>query len=126
MSSSSTFSSSSSSARSPFRVALVGYGLAGSAFHAPLIATTPGLRLDAVVTTNPERRAQLRKEHPDARALDTPEQMFAERDAFDLVVIASPNRTHVPLARTALAAGLATVVGKPLADTTAEARDVGQ
>jgi len=35
---------------SPMRVALVGYGLAGSAFHAPFIATTPGLRLAAIVT----------------------------------------------------------------------------
>ncbi|MER8185510.1 Gfo/Idh/MocA family oxidoreductase [Kitasatospora sp. NPDC094015] len=111
-----------STPRPPFRVGLIGYGLAGSAFHAPLIATTPGLRLDAVVTANPDRRAQLHREHPGARALDTPEQLFAEADSLDLVVIASPNRTHVPLARAALAAGLATVVDKPLAATAAEAR----
>ncbi|GAA4850371.1 Gfo/Idh/MocA family oxidoreductase [Kitasatospora terrestris] len=109
---------------SPFRVGLIGYGLAGSAFHAPLIATTPGLRLDAVVTANPDRRAQLQREHPGARALDTPEQLFASAERFDLVVIASPNRTHVPLARAALLAGLATVVDKPLAANAAEARDL--
>ncbi|WP_354640654.1 Gfo/Idh/MocA family oxidoreductase [Kitasatospora camelliae] len=107
-----------------FRVGLVGYGLAGSAFHAPLIATTPGLRLEAVVTANPERRDRLRREHPGARAVDTPEQLLAEADRLDLVVIASPNRTHVPLARKALLAGLATVVDKPLAATAAEARDL--
>ncbi|MFE7192113.1 Gfo/Idh/MocA family oxidoreductase [Kitasatospora sp. NPDC057541] len=105
----------------PFRVGLIGYGLAGSAFHAPLIATTPGLRLDAVVTANPERREQLRREHPGARAVDTPEQLLADPEALDLVVIASPNRTHAPLARAALTAGLATVVDKPLAGTAAEA-----
>ncbi|MFJ5234547.1 Gfo/Idh/MocA family oxidoreductase [Kitasatospora sp. NPDC088391] len=114
----------SSTPSAPFRVGLIGYGLAGSAFHAPLIATTPGLRLDAVVTANPDRRAQLHRDHPDARALDTPEQLFEDRDRFDLVVIASPNRTHVPLARTALLAGLATVVDKPLAATSAEAADL--
>jgi scyllo-inositol 2-dehydrogenase (NADP+) len=114
----------STSAPGPFSVGLVGFGLAGSAFHAPLIATTPGLRLDAVVTTDPERRAQLHREYPDARALDSADQLFAERDAFDLVVIASPNRTHVPLARAALTAGLATVVDKPLAATAAEAREL--
>ncbi|GAA1249831.1 Gfo/Idh/MocA family oxidoreductase [Kitasatospora nipponensis] len=106
----------------PYRVALVGYGLAGAAFHAPLIASTPGLRLEAVVTANPERRAQLAREHPSARALDTPEQLFAQAGDVDLVVIASPNRTHVPLARAALTAGLATVVDKPLAATAAEAQ----
>lgn len=74
-----------------------------------------------MVTANPERRAQLAREHPDARALDTPEQLFTEAAEFDLVVIASPNRTHVPLARAALHAGLATVVDKPLAATAEEA-----
>ncbi|GAB7182981.1 Gfo/Idh/MocA family oxidoreductase [Kitasatospora sp. Ki12] len=108
----------------PLRVGLIGYGLAGSAFHAPLIATTPGLRLDAVVTANPERREQLRREHPDARAVDTPEQLLADPDALDLVVIASPNRTHAPLAGAALRAGLATVVDKPLAGTAAEAQEL--
>lgn len=110
--------------RTPFRVGLVGYGLAGSAFHAPLIATTPGLRLDAVVTANPERRANLRRDHPDARAVDTPEQLLADPEALDLVVIASPNRTHVPLARAAVRAGLATVVDKPLAATAASALEL--
>ncbi|GAA0667459.1 Gfo/Idh/MocA family oxidoreductase [Kitasatospora atroaurantiaca] len=112
----------STAPRPPFRVGLIGYGLAGSAFHAPLIATTPGLQLDAVVTANPDRRAQLHREHPGARALDTPEQLLAEAETLDLVVIASPNRTHVPLARASLTAGLATVVDKPLAATAAEAR----
>ncbi|MER5636399.1 Gfo/Idh/MocA family oxidoreductase [Kitasatospora sp. NPDC002227] len=110
--------------RTPFRVGLVGYGLAGSAFHAPLIATTPGLRLDAVVTADPDRRARLSTEHPRATALDTPGDLFARAGELDLVVIASPNRTHVPLARAALEAGLAVVVDKPLAATSAEAAEL--
>jgi predicted dehydrogenase len=114
----------STAPRPPFRVGLVGYGLAGSAFHAPLIATTPGLRLDAVVTANPDRRAKLHHDHPDARAVDTPEELFADPDALDLIVIASPNRTHVPLARAAIEAGIATVVDKPLAATAASALEL--
>ncbi|AUG77410.1 oxidoreductase [Kitasatospora sp. MMS16-BH015] len=110
--------------RTPFRVGLIGYGLAGSAFHAPLIAATPGLRLDAVVTANPDRRAQLHQEHPDARPLDTPGDLFDQADRLDLVVVASPNRTHLPLARAALEAGLAVVVDKPLAGTAAEAAEL--
>ena len=39
------------------RVALLGYGLAGSVFHAPFISTTPGLELSVVVTGDDERRA---------------------------------------------------------------------
>ncbi|MFJ2778942.1 MULTISPECIES: Gfo/Idh/MocA family oxidoreductase [unclassified Kitasatospora] len=116
--------SSLSGPSGPFRVGLIGYGLAGSAFHAPLIASTPGLRLDAVVTANPDRRARLHREHPDARTVDTPEQLLADPDALDLVVIASPNRTHASLARAALHAGLATVVDKPLAATATDALEL--
>ncbi|MFD9127551.1 Gfo/Idh/MocA family oxidoreductase [Kitasatospora sp. NPDC059571] len=107
--------------RPDLRVGLVGYGLAGAAFHAPLIATTPGLRLAAVATASPERRAQLEREHPGTRAVGSAEELLADPAALDLLVVASPNRTHVPLARAALAAGLPVVVDKPLAATAAEA-----
>ncbi|WFB09284.1 Gfo/Idh/MocA family oxidoreductase [Streptomyces sp. LX-29] len=106
----------------PLRVGLIGYGLAGSVFHAPLIAATAGLVLDTVVTGNPERQTQARAEHPEARCVATPEELFTPDRAaeLDLIVVASPNRTHVPLARAALEAGLPVVVDKPLAATAAE------
>ncbi|MFI2211068.1 Gfo/Idh/MocA family oxidoreductase [Streptomyces sp. NPDC020141] len=104
------------------RVGLVGYGLAGSVFHAPLIAAEPGLVLDTVVTANPDRREQARTEHPGVRLATAPEELWARAGELDLVVIASPNKTHVPLATAALEAGLAVVVDKPLAAAAAEAR----
>ncbi|MEU3412936.1 MULTISPECIES: Gfo/Idh/MocA family protein [unclassified Streptomyces] len=106
----------------PLRVGLIGYGLAGSVFHAPLIAATEGLALDTVVTTNPERQQQARAEFPDVRLAATAEELFARADELDLVVVASPNKTHVPLATAALDAGLPVVVDKPVAGTAAEAR----
>jgi predicted dehydrogenase len=109
----------------PRRVGLIGYGLAGSVFHAPLIAATEGLTLDTVVTAHPDRRAQVHAEHgSDMRTLATTEELFALADQLDLVVIASPNRTHVTLARRALEAGLHVVVDKPLAATAAEAEQL--
>ena len=106
----------------PLRVGLIGYGLAGSVFHAPLIASTDDLVLDTVVTADAERRAQVHAEHgADLRTLATTDELFRRADALDLVVVASPNRTHVPLARQALENGLAVVVDKPLAGTAAEA-----
>ncbi|MBB4921161.1 Gfo/Idh/MocA family oxidoreductase [Kitasatospora kifunensis] len=106
----------------PLRVGLVGYGLAGSAFHAPLIATTPGLRLQAVVTADPGRRAEAARDHPGVHVVADTEQLLADPAALDLVVVASPNHTHLPVARAALAAGLPVVVDKPLAATAAQAR----
>ncbi|MGV9992944.1 Gfo/Idh/MocA family protein [Streptomyces sp. NPDC003374] len=106
----------------PLRVGLIGYGLAGSVFHAPLIAATEGLHLDTVVTSHPQRQAQARAEFPDVRVVAGPDELFARAGELDLVVVASPNRTHVPLATTALEAGLPVVVDKPVAGTAAEAR----
>ncbi|AKN72089.1 oxidoreductase [Streptomyces sp. PBH53] len=106
----------------PLRVGLIGYGLAGSVFHAPLIAATEGLALDTVVTSQPERQQQARAEFPDVRLAATADELFDRADELDLIVVASPNKTHVPLATAALKAGLPVVVDKPVAGTAAEAR----
>ncbi len=111
-------------ASADIRVALLGYGIAGAYFHAPFIASVDGLTLAAVVTRNEERRSQARREQPDARLLDRAEEVWKLASEFDLVVVATPNRTHVPLARAALEAGLAVVVDKPLAATAAEAGEL--
>ena len=106
----------------PLRVALIGYGVAGSFFHAPLIAATPGLALDTIVTGSPERRAQALAEHPDVSFAAGADELWPRAAELDLVVVASPNRTHVALATSALEAGLPVVVDKPVAATAAEAR----
>lgn len=98
--------------------ALVGYGLAGSVFHAPLLAATPGLRLHTVVSRDP---AKVAVAHPRARVLADPAQAFAD-PAIDLVVVATPNDTHAPLALAALAAGKHVVVDKPFALDAAQAQ----
>ncbi|MBP2707010.1 Gfo/Idh/MocA family oxidoreductase [Microbispora sp. RL4-1S] len=103
------------------RVGLVGYGPAGAFFHAPLIAATPGLRLTAVVTRDPGRADAVRRDHPGTDVVAAAGDLWKRAD---LVVIASPNRTHVPLAQEALEAGLPVVVDKPLAGTVDEARSL--
>jgi predicted dehydrogenase len=104
------------------RVGLIGYGLAGAVFHAPLIAACPTLRLDVIVTSDPERRAKAQRDFPKARVVDSAERLWDLASEVDLVVVATPNRTHAPLARAAMVAGLGVVVDKPFAPTAAEAR----
>jgi predicted dehydrogenase len=104
------------------RVAVLGYGLAGRFFHAPFIAATPGLELAAVVTGNEERRALALSDYPGIAVFDQGEEVQARAAELDLIVIATPNRVHVPNALAALDAGLAVVVDKPLAPTAAEGR----
>jgi len=105
----------------PVRVGIIGYGLAGAVFHAPLVAATPGLALAAIVTRDPERRARAAHAHPGAQLLDAPEALWAPGSDVELVVVASPNRTHVPLATAAIDAGRHVVVDKPVALTAADA-----
>jgi scyllo-inositol 2-dehydrogenase (NADP+) len=105
------------------RVAIIGYGLAGRFFHAPLIAATKGLSLAGVVTSDPQRQAHASREHPGVRTLDTPDALWDQGD-HDLVVLATPNDTHAPLASTAIDHGLAVVVDKPLAVNAADAEAI--
>ncbi|MEN2747013.1 oxidoreductase [Sphingomonas sp. T9W2] len=90
------------------RVGLIGFGLAGASFHAPLIATVEGMELAAIATSRPTDRFPAATRHADPQAL------IAD-DSIDLVVIATPNDSHAPLAQAALAAGRHVVVDKPLA-----------
>ena len=103
---------------------MIGYGLAGSVFHAPLIASTAGLVVSTVVTGNPQRQAAARKAHPDSQVVSDPAEVFERAAEHDFVVVAAPNDVHVDLASRALDAGLPVVVDKPLAPTAAEARSL--
>ncbi len=102
-------------------VAVIGYGLAGSVFHAPLVAANPDLEVRAIVTANPERRRRAGRDFPEARLLATPDQLWNDTSGIGLVVVATPNHLHAPQAITALGLGLSAVVDKPMALSTAEA-----
>ena len=104
----------------PHDVALIGYGYAGKTFHAPLIQAEPGLRLAAVVSSN---AAKVHADLPDMRVEADIAAVLAD-PSIDLVVIATPNDGHAPLAHAAIDAGKALVVDKPLALTLAEARQI--
>lgn len=93
----------------PIGVALIGFGLAGEVFHAPLIAAEPRLALRAVVSSKAEAIARAGLVHSTSvdAVLDDP--------AISLVVVATPNDTHAALAARALEAGKHVVIDKPLA-----------
>ena len=104
----------------PLRVGLIGYGFAGKTFHAPLIQATPGLALSAVASGD---AAKVARDLPQAEVVRDPFQL-ASHAAVDLVVIASPNATHAPLAAAALRAGKHVVVDKPFTLDLAQAREL--
>jgi predicted dehydrogenase len=96
------------------RVAIIGYGLAGRFFHAPLVAATAGLEVATVVTGSSERAARAMIEHPGAQVVARPEELW-EAERPELVVVATPNEAHASLAADAIDHGVPVVVDKPLA-----------
>ena len=103
------------------RVGLAGFGLAGQVFHGPVIAATPGLRVARISTGDPERQAKARAAHPDAEVVASVDELW---DGIDVLVVATTNDAHVPLANAALDRGTAVVVDKPLAIDAAAAQDL--
>jgi scyllo-inositol 2-dehydrogenase (NADP+) len=102
------------------RIGLIGYGLAGSVFHAPLIRSVPQLRLASVATS---RREQAARDLPGVAVISEAGDLLGD-PAIDVVIVASPSPTHFDLARAALLAGKHVVVDKPLASTAGEADEL--
>ncbi|NBE54540.1 Gfo/Idh/MocA family protein [Streptomyces boluensis] len=104
----------------PVRIGLAGYGFGGRYFHAPLLAAAKECAFLGVVTTSPERRAQVAAEHgrPTYASL-----VELAKDGAEAVAISTPADTHVPLVRQALELGLAVVCDKPFALDAESARE---
>lgn len=104
-------------------VGIAGYGLAGAVFHAPLIDSVDGLDVAAVMTRSPERGEQARGAHPGVRVVELLDELV---DGVDVLVVATPNSSHVEIALAGLERGLHVVVDKPLAVTAADARSLAE
>ena len=107
-----------SSHASPIRTALIGYGFAGRDIHSPLLRSVPGISLNLIASSRTE---EIRKRLPHIAITADPHAAATHPD-IDLVVIATPNDSHCPLAEEALRAGKHVVIDKPFAITLDEAR----
>jgi scyllo-inositol 2-dehydrogenase (NADP+) len=102
------------------RVGLIGYGMAGQVFHAPIITGVPGLHLAKIRETKPANIQLAHQRYPYAEVVADTEAILAD-ETIDVVVIATPNHTHFALAEAALLARKHVVVDKPFTVTSAEA-----
>jgi predicted dehydrogenase len=103
---------------STLRAGIAGFGLAGEVFHAPLIDSVEGIEVAGIVTTDPDRQARARSSYPGAEVVDSVDDLW---DRIDVLVVATPNRAHVPLGLAAVERGLPVVVDKPLAASVTDA-----
>lgn len=109
--------------KSSINVGLIGFGIGGQVFHAPIITSVDGLRLHKVSARRPEQLEILQRRYSDTRIVDNADAII-HADDIDLVVVATSNDMHYPFAKAALLAGKHVVVEKPFTNTTAEADEL--
>jgi len=102
------------------RVGLIGFGLAGQAFHAPVIRGVEGIELACILerhTNNAKAR------YPEVRVARSLDEMLADK-TIRVCVVATPNDSHFSYTKACLEAGRDVVVDKPLTPTLAEAEEL--
>jgi scyllo-inositol 2-dehydrogenase (NADP+) len=102
------------------QVGLIGFGLGGRVFHAPIIRAVPGLQLAAIVERSGD---SARAAYPDVRVVRSVGELLSI-DSIELIVVTTPNPTHLDLARQCLEAGRHVLVDKPFTTTCAEADEL--
>ena len=81
----------------PIRTAVMGYGLSGSVFHAPLIAANSRYSLDVIATSDAGRQTAALGRYPGVKTVADGEAVLALAADLDLVVLGTPPATHYPL-----------------------------
>ena len=102
----------------PIITGLMSYGMSGRIFHAPFLTTNPGFKFKALVERS-AKKAQAR--YPDAISYDTIDELIND-DEIELIVVNTPNYTHLDYTLKALAAGKHVLLEKPAAVTAAEVK----
>jgi predicted dehydrogenase len=101
----------------PVPTALLSYGMSGEIFHAPLLEAHPGFELKKVLQRNSDK-AKLR--YPHIHVVRTLEEILQDA-AIELVIVNTPNETHLDFTTKALQAGKHVIVEKPFTTTVKEA-----
>ncbi len=100
--------------------AIIGFGLSGKVFHAPFIDEHSGFRLSKVVERHSNHAQSIYKDIETIRDFN---ELLGD-DSLDLIVIATPNIYHYPMAKACLEAGKHIVIEKPFMPTSAEAEEI--
>jgi scyllo-inositol 2-dehydrogenase (NADP+) len=102
------------------KTGIVGYGKSAKVFHIPFLSTMDEYEITAVL----ERRGdESKKQLPAIRVARTIEELVSGSDT-ELIVITTPNDTHLEYASKALKAGKHVVLEKPFTITTDDAEEL--
>ena len=102
----------------PITVGLASYGMSGLVFHAPLVSSNPGFKLQTVLERSANKSQQ---RYPAVKVVKTFEELLQD-DSLELLVINTPNALHLPMAQQALEAGKHVILEKPFTVTSQDAQ----
>lgn len=110
-------------ANNPLNVGLIGFGMAGQVFHAPIIVSVPGLHLHKIRESRPGNIALANQRFPQATVVGEVDDLFSDT-AIDLIVVATSNTSHFDLTKRALESGKHVLVEKPFTITSSDADEL--
>lgn len=108
---------------------MINVGVIGLGYWGPNLVRNfsahPKSTVLAAADLSPDRRAEIKTRYPSITVTERAEELI-EDPMIDAIVIATPVRTHYPLALKALKAGKHVWVEKPLASSSSEALELAQ
>jgi len=102
------------------RVGLVGYGISGATFHAPLLSVLEEFEIAKVVSSKKEK---VQQDLGDVEVVSRLEEVL-EDATIDLVVISTPSGVHYEMAKQSLLAGKHVILEKPMVAASWEAEEL--
>ncbi|HWB28199.1 MAG TPA: Gfo/Idh/MocA family oxidoreductase [Chitinophagaceae bacterium] len=105
---------------SPIKTGLVGFGVAGKFMHAPFLKVRP--EYYNIVSVLERHDTASKALFPGAQIVHNMDELLATD--IDLVIITTPNDTHLPYTKQALLAGKNVVLEKPFTINTADAKEL--
>ncbi len=103
------------------KVAIIGFGLSGSTFHAPFLIHSSQFSLVAVVSS---KKAHLAALLPTVPVFADIEELLNSQMSVDLVIVTTPNHTHYEISKIALQNDKHVVVEKPFVLKPAQAQEL--
>lgn len=97
------------------RIAVIGFGSMGSLYSDILCSrdVRNGM-LHGICTRGGDKVSLIRQRYPEATIYESEEELFADSDAYDAVLITTPHKKHFGTAMKALESGLDVLSEKPL------------
>jgi scyllo-inositol 2-dehydrogenase (NADP+) len=99
------------------RTLIVGFGISGRYIHYPLLKNSNSFKVTGVVKKSIGKNDRDMAKDSAFKLYNSIESALVDKELFDIVVLATPNRTHETFAKLIINSGLNLVIEKPISGT---------